>query len=144
MIWEFFCKTSQLHLFVATNCISEKYINYNKNIELNINKTTELKNSIYKKRRQGCDSLLLNKVKNFKCIQNFQWKIHFSFLWIVQRVHNTFMVKVGSFTVYFRTMPFWVTSLFKNVPYDITLTCNYDMSIVILWWFFCNIAPLFW
>ena len=38
----------QLHLFVATACIYEKHINYDTNIELNINKTSELKNSICK------------------------------------------------------------------------------------------------
>ena len=37
-------KIFQLHLFVAITCTYEKYINYNKKIELYINKTSELKN----------------------------------------------------------------------------------------------------
>ena len=41
-------KSFQLHLLVATTCTYEKYINYNKNLELNINKNSELKNSVYK------------------------------------------------------------------------------------------------
>ena len=33
------CKIFQLHLFVGTTSTYEKYINYNKNIALNVNKT---------------------------------------------------------------------------------------------------------
>ena len=36
----------------------KKYINYNKNIELNINKTSELKNSIYKIKEKTIRSFL--------------------------------------------------------------------------------------
>ena len=40
---------------------------------------------------------------------------------------------------YLKIMPFWVTSwLFRKVPYGIVLTCNYDISVVISWWCFCN------
>ena len=47
--------------------------------------------------------------------------------------------KVRSSTIYFKIMPFWVTSShFKKVRYDITLTCNYIMSIFIFWCCFCN------
>ena len=41
-------KIFKLHLFVATTCTYEKYINCYKIIELNIKKTSELKNSIIK------------------------------------------------------------------------------------------------
>ena len=128
---------------MAATCTYEKYTNYNKNLELNINKNSELKNSMWKIKKKTRMPLpyMLNKVNNLKIyIQNFQWKIHFPFPQIVQKgIHNTFMVKVGSFTVSFKIMPFWFTSWpFKKVPYDIALTYNYSISTVIFWWCFCN------
>ena len=39
-------------LILATTCTYEKSTNYNKNIELNINETSELKNIINKKKRR--------------------------------------------------------------------------------------------
>ena len=82
---------------------------------------------------------MLNKVNNFKIFIIFNEKFIFLFCELCQSIHNTFMVKVGSFTVYFKIIHFWVTSwLFKKVPYDIVLTCNYGRSIFIFWWFFYN------
>ena len=80
---------------------------------------------------------MLNKVNSFKIFRIFNEK--FIFLFFELGCHSTFMVKVGRFIGYFKTMPFWVTFwLFKNIPYDITLICNYGISIVIFWWCFCN------
>ena len=65
--------------------MNEKYIDY-KYIELNINKTSELKNRavyIKSKRRQGCHSCIINKVNNFKIFRIFNEKCNFSFLWIL-------------------------------------------------------------
>ena len=109
-------------------CTCEKSINYNKNIELNINRTSELKNSANKR-----------KVNDFKIFTIFNEKFIFLFCELCLSIHNTCMIEVGSFTEYFKIMHFWITSwLFKKVPYDIALTCNYGMTIVIFWWCFCN------
>ena len=126
------------------------------------------------KGRQGCHSCRLNKVNNFKIFRIFNEK--FIFLYeLCKRVHNTFIVKLGSlallhfrpppppividdsswknaaesftialtltlggvrkcnstgsFTVYFKIMPFWGTYWpFKKVPYNAALTYNYGMS----------------
>ena len=43
---------------MATTCTYEKYINYNKNLELNINKDSELKNGIGKTKEQARMSFL--------------------------------------------------------------------------------------
>ena len=83
---------------------------------------------------------MLSKVNNFRIFRIFNKTFFYEFC---KRVQNTFMVKVGSFTVYFKIMLFWVTSwFFKNVPYDIALTCNYGMSIVIFW-YFCDTSLLY-
>lgn len=51
---------------------------------------------------------------------------------------DTFMVEVESLTISLKIIPFWVTSwLYKKVSYK-TLACNYGISIVICWWYFCN------
>ena len=96
------------------------------------------------KRRQRCHSCMLNEVNNFKIFRIFYQKFIFLFCELCKRVHNTFMVKVGSFTVYFKILPFWVTSWpFKKVSYDIALSYNYGISTVILWWCFCNTRLLY-
>ena len=82
---------------------------------------------------------MLNKASNFKIIITFNEEFIFLFCELCKRVHNTFMLKIESFTVYFKIMLFWITSwTFKKVLYDIALTYNYSMSIVIFWWCFCN------
>ena len=51
-------------LILATTCTYEKSTNYNKNIELNINKTSELKNIINKmKRREDKDAIPVCSIK---------------------------------------------------------------------------------
>ena len=80
--------------------------------------------------------------KNIKIFnKNFQWEFSMKFFFceLSKGVHNTFMVKVECFTVCFKVMPFWVTSrLFKKLLYDMALTCSCGMSIVIVWWCFCD------
>ena len=129
---------------MATTCTYEKYINYNKNLEPNINKNSELKNSIDKiQEKVRMPFPLLNEVNNFKIFRIFTGNFIFLFCELCKRINNTFMLKVGSFTVYFKIMPFWVTSWpFKKVSYDIALTCNYSMPVVI-WWCFCNTQLLY-
>ena len=79
---------------------------------------------IKSKRRQGCHSHMFNKVNNFKIFRIFNEKSIFLFCESCKGLHNTFMVKVGIFDVYFKIMPFWVTSwFFKKVLYNIALTC---------------------
>ena len=86
---------------------------------------------------------MLNEVNNFKIFRIFTGNFIFLFCELCKRINNTFMLKVGSFTVYFKIMPFWVTSWpFKKVSYDIALTCNYSMPVVI-WWCFCNTQLLY-
>ena len=96
---------------------------------------------VYIKSKNSC---MLNKVNNFKIFRIFNKKFMFLFCELCKRVHNTFMVKIGNFIVYFKIMPFWVTPWpFKKVPYDVALACNYDISTVILWWCFCNAQLLY-
>ena len=113
---------------------------------MNINKNSELTNNIGKikeKRRQGCHSCMPNEVNNFKIFRIFNEKFIFLFCELCKRVRNTFMVKVGSFNVYFKIIPLWVASWpFKKVPYNIPLTCNYSMFTVIFWCF-CNTRLLY-
>ena len=49
---------------------------------------------------------MLNEVNNLKIFRIFNEKFIFLFCQLGKRVHNTFMVKEGSFTVYFKIMPF--------------------------------------
>ena len=99
-----------------------------------------LENSIYQiKEKTRCHSGMLSKVNNFKIFRIFNEKLIFLFYELRRRVHNTFMVKVGSFTVYFKIMLVWGTFwLSKKVSYDIAFTCHYDVSIVIFWLCFCD------
>ena len=74
----------------------------NENLELS-RKTVNWRTLwIKSKRRQGCHSCMLSKVNNFKIFRIFNEKFIFLFCELYKRVHNTFMVKLGSFTVYFK------------------------------------------
>ena len=67
-------------------------MNYNENPELNINKNSELENSICKiKGRQGRHSRMLSKVNNFKIFRIFNEKFIFIFCKLkgTQYFHNT-------------------------------------------------------
>ena len=111
-------------LILATTCTYEKSTNYNKNIELNINKTSELKNIINKmKRRENKDTIPICSIIIFTI---FNEKLIFPFCKLCQSIHNAFMVKVGSFTVYFKIMHFWWCFYNKWLLYsDKLLDLNY-------------------
>ena len=47
---------------------------------------------------------MFNEVNNLKIYRFFDEIVIFLFCELCERVHNTFMVKVGSFSVYFKTM----------------------------------------
>ena len=49
---------------------------------------------------------MLNKVNNFKIIRIFNDKFIFLFGELCKGVQNALMVKVGSFTGYFKIIPF--------------------------------------